>query len=62
MHKEKGKKKMPEYGIDKEESDRSQSETGRNEGGPSAMKSKAGDSEATLIYPSEEPCDTVRVQ
>ena len=39
--KEKGKKKMPEYGTEKEESDRSISNTGENEDRPSKTKSES---------------------
>ena len=41
MRKEKGKKKMLEYDTDKEESDRSESDTGKNKDGPSEMKSES---------------------
>ena len=39
MCKEKGKKKMSEYGIDKDESDLSESDFEKNEDGPSETKS-----------------------
>ena len=40
--KEKGKKKMLEYGTDKEELDRSESDTGKNKEEPLATKSELG--------------------
>ena len=41
MCKEKGKKKMSEYGIDKDESDLSESDFEKNEDGPSETKSES---------------------
>ena len=37
-HKEKGKKKMSKYATGSEESDRSDSNSGKNKGGPSDLK------------------------
>ena len=39
MREEKGKKKMPEYDIDKDESDQSESDSEKNEDGPWETKS-----------------------
>ena len=40
MRKEKGKKKMPEYCTNEEESDRSESHSEKNKGGPLETKYK----------------------